>query len=287
MWNRKEGYILIIFLLLTLLNRGLSSPTLQITVDTEKLNYHVEENIYIYGQVKADGQPVENLTVAVEVRDPTASPVVVRTVNTNSLGKYGLNFSLSSQALHGTYTVKVNCNYNGETASNTTIFYVETVSTFTLTVKVGRSTYKLEEPIEIYGNATLNTIPLEGVLVAIEVQDPEGTPVILRVVETDFDGIFSLTFNLPEDSPLGEYSVYASASYQNQKATAETSFQVKQRLSADINGDGKVNIIDLNIVARAWGSYPGHPRWDPRCDLDENGVINIIDIMLVAREYRP
>jgi hypothetical protein len=66
----------------------------------------------------------------------------------------------------------------------------------------------------------------------------------------------------------------------------DTSFQVKQVIAADINGDGKVNILDITLVAQAWGSHPGEPRWNPKCDLDGNGVINIIDITMVAREYK-
>jgi hypothetical protein len=31
----------------------------------------------------------------------------------------------------------------------------------------------------------------------------------------------------------------------------------------DINGDGKIDMKDIARVARAFGSYPGHERWDP------------------------
>jgi len=285
--NRKETSILLVLLILALIHGGLSSPALQITVSTDKPNYNIGENIYTYGEVKADGLPIENATVALEVRDPSASPVVIRTLTTDALGKYGLSFNLSSQALLGTYTVNVSCSYGGERATSSTSFNLEKPSILVVTVNVGRSAYKVEEPIDIYGNATLADIPVVKALVAIEVQDPKGTPILLRVLETDTDGFYRLTFQLPTDSPTGNYSVYASASYQNQKTTATATFQVKQTISADINGDGVVNIIDIALVAKAWGSYPGHPRWDSRCDLDGNQIVNIIDIALVAREYRP
>jgi len=54
---------------------------------------------------------------------------------------------------------------------------------------------------------------------------------------------------------------------------------------ADINGDGTINILDIAIVAKAYGSYPGHPNWNSKADLDGNDVINILDIAKVAKEY--
>ena len=46
-----------------------------------------------------------------------------------------------------------------------------------------------------------------------------------------------------------------------------------------------MDIIDLNIVARAYGSYPGHPKWDETADLNKDGSVNIKDIYKVARDY--
>lgn len=53
----------------------------------------------------------------------------------------------------------------------------------------------------------------------------------------------------------------------------------------DLNGDWRVNIVDVSIAARAFGSYPGHPRWNPNADINNDQVINIVDIAKVAREY--
>jgi PKD repeat protein len=54
---------------------------------------------------------------------------------------------------------------------------------------------------------------------------------------------------------------------------------------ADLNEDGKVDILDLAIFARAYGSVPGSERWNPRADIDGNGVVNILDGVVVARSY--
>lgn len=56
-------------------------------------------------------------------------------------------------------------------------------------------------------------------------------------------------------------------------------------LREDINDDGVVDIVDVAIIGQAFGSYPGHPRWNVNVDLDCNDVINIIDIVKVAKEF--
>jgi len=61
--------------------------------------------------------------------------------------------------------------------------------------------------------------------------------------------------------------------------------RAKMRYFADLNGDGKVNIVDIYIVARAFGSKLGDSNWNPDADLDNNGEIDIMDLYKVAREF--
>lgn len=53
----------------------------------------------------------------------------------------------------------------------------------------------------------------------------------------------------------------------------------------DLNKDGKVDILDLAIICKAYGSYPGHPRWNPEADIVSDGIINILDAVKVARVF--
>jgi uncharacterized protein YfaS (alpha-2-macroglobulin family) len=278
----KPPLVFAFLILIAFIHPASSSPLLQLTIYTAKQTYNIEENISIYGYVKTDGAPIESAAVGLEVRDPSSSPVIIRVLTTNALGEYDLSFKLSSQALQGTYTVNVTCSYLGEKATNATSFNLEKASSFVLTVNMGRSAYKSEETVEIFGNTTLAGVPIANSLVAVEVQDPKNTPILVRVVETETNGLYSLTFQLQNASLTGTYTVHASASYEAQKATATTMFEVKQEMPADINKDGAVDIQDIVLVAVAWDSQPGDPRWDPRCDLDGNNDIDIIDITLVA-----
>jgi PKD repeat protein len=54
---------------------------------------------------------------------------------------------------------------------------------------------------------------------------------------------------------------------------------------ADLNEDGVVDVLDITIFARAYGSVPGQERWNQRADLDSNKVINILDGVVIARSY--
>ena len=61
---------------------------------------------------------------------------------------------------------------------------------------------------------------------------------------------------------------------------------VPKYFTGDFNEDGNVNILDITIVARAFGSYLGHPMWNPIADVAEPyDIINIVDITKVAKEY--
>jgi len=50
--------------------------------------------------------------------------------------------------------------------------------------------------------------------------------------------------------------------------------------SADLNRDGKVNLLDFFILASAWNSQAGQPHWNPICDiyLPEDNQINLYDL---------
>jgi hypothetical protein len=53
----------------------------------------------------------------------------------------------------------------------------------------------------------------------------------------------------------------------------------------DINHDGIVDIIDIATAAKAYGTKPGDPKWNPNADMNRDRTIDILDIAKVAREY--
>jgi len=55
--------------------------------------------------------------------------------------------------------------------------------------------------------------------------------------------------------------------------------------SFDVNGDGKIDIKDIFRAAKAYGSQPGSPNWDPACDVNKDSKIDIKDIFGIAKHY--
>jgi parallel beta-helix repeat protein len=53
----------------------------------------------------------------------------------------------------------------------------------------------------------------------------------------------------------------------------------------DVNHDSKVNIVDINLVGKAFRTQRGDENWNPHADIDENGVINAADITVAAKEF--
>jgi len=103
------------------------------------------------------------------------------------------------------------------------------------------------------------------------------------------EGSFNRTFKLPSiNGILGQYTIYANAIYKGEDifplvARTNSTFQVI--LTGDINSDGIVDYLDLNVIARAFGSEPGQLRWDSRADLNNDGIIDYLDINLCAKNY--
>ena len=53
----------------------------------------------------------------------------------------------------------------------------------------------------------------------------------------------------------------------------------------DLNGDFKVGLADLVILANAYGSKPGDAKWNPNADIDGNGVVGLSDLVIMANHY--
>jgi len=53
----------------------------------------------------------------------------------------------------------------------------------------------------------------------------------------------------------------------------------------DVNADGKVDMKDIGICCLAYGSTPGHPRWNPNADINDDDKVDMKDIGLACMHY--
>jgi len=52
----------------------------------------------------------------------------------------------------------------------------------------------------------------------------------------------------------------------------------------DVNRDGSIDGKDLAIIEEAYGSSPGHPKWNPEADLNNDGRVNIYDVVICSNK---
>lgn len=53
----------------------------------------------------------------------------------------------------------------------------------------------------------------------------------------------------------------------------------------DVNHNRKIDILDVAMVAYAYGSTSGSPRYDPNLDFNSDSIINVVDLAAVARNF--
>jgi hypothetical protein len=94
--------------------------------------------------------------------------------------------------------------------------------------------------------------------------DTNGNPTVKSVNGNTVPGV------------INRYLVqYASTPGANSSLTAPC--------AADLNNDGVVNSLDLDIVKAAFGAHIGQPKYNLIADVNHDGVVDIKDLSFVAR----
>lgn len=143
---------------------------------------------------------------------------------------------------------------------NVTLFTNSTAQSFSYNETTDTATFFLSNPVGTVGSCSVSIpIAMMNATLAIFVNG-------------------SATYSLQSSDGLNSFLVF---SYGQSTARVD----VLATVLGDLNGDRRVNMKDLGIVARAFGSTPGSPRWNPAADVNGDAKVDIKDLGLVARFY--
>lgn len=100
-------------------------------------------------------------------------------------------------------------------------------------------------------------------------------------VDADGDGLGDTTYVIPYMYGGVPY-VYEENRTRNDNSPLMKPYAWIQ---GDVNYDMKVNIVDITLIAKAYGSTIGDTRWNPRCDVNTDKTVNIVDISSAASQF--
>jgi parallel beta-helix repeat protein len=107
-------------------------------------------------------------------------------------------------------------------------------------------------------------------------------------LQSDFTTTLTFSWNTANSSK-GNYRISAYATIvPGETDTTDNNFTagwVILTISGDLNGDYTVGLADLVILAKAYGSKPRDPNWNPNADMDDNGIVGLSDLVIMAIHY--
>jgi hypothetical protein len=65
----------------------------------------------------------------------------------------------------------------------------------------------------------------------------------------------------------------------------EAGLRIRPLIEGDINADGKVDQLDLRMLATAYGSTPTQPNWNLSADINGNKIVEVQDLFVIGTNY--
>lgn len=292
---------------------------LTLTVATGKQVYNAGETLQIEGNLTHNGVPVPDGLVLLQINNPKNGIWVVRTLttggmpsgpfpveilNVTSTDSSGLPKGLFNRGQDAGFKVAIknNAGSSYQVLVMVNLYYSNGVP-FRLfpiyegTIDAGAILTASTWPVTIPANAVAgqatayasisNGLPNETGMAygpekngTFNIVSGGGVP----TPPTNPPGTFTLTIPLTSIPVwLGNYSVYARTYYDFSISSSTSVFTVV--LTGDLNHDGTINMKDIAAVARAFGTRPGDPLWNPAADLDNSGKVDMRDVAIVARAF--
>jgi hypothetical protein len=200
---------------------------LSMTVNTDKSQYQPNSAVNVQGQVTdGAGSAVGDATVELQVDTSTGTEVFyTNNIQTDSAGTFQTQVTLGFGIPAGTYTVFASASKTGYSSTTTrTTFVVGTTTTPSVIIKAvyagdsagnPTSTFTSGQTIWVWVTIENIGVTFQGV-VWVQLRDPNGVPVRIQtnIVQLQAGQIIKdgLAFSLPENTPIGVYTVNALVS---------------------------------------------------------------------------
>lgn len=117
-----------------------------------------------------------------------------------------------------------------------------------------------------------------------------ATAIGVQSVSLQSGGFATLPFAWNTSSFIkGNYTISAFASpVPNETNTTNNTLSygcVAVTIPGDLNGDFKVSLSDLSLLAKAYNTKPGDPNWNPNSDINGDSVVSLSDLSILAKHY--
>lgn len=151
------------------------------------------------------------------------------------------------------------------------------------------TSFEIKPPrIRVDTNSTITDISNSQDLLEIRlnITGPIGTPGYcnLTIPVQLLNGTLAVIFDdNPKAYDLGQNATHSSAylTYTH----SDHNIRIISTITGDINGDRIVNYHDLFILAQAYGSQRGEPKWNSIADLNRDDKVNYNDLFKLARNF--
>ena len=97
----------------------------------------------------------------------------------------------------------------------------------------------------------------------------------------------AIPVSVPADAISGQIDTLSLQAYSQMNAMINDTDETETRIATiyDFNGDGKVDVVDIMMVASHWGTSEGDSNYDATYDLDGDGDIDMVDVMKVVEQW--
>jgi len=173
--------------------------------------------------------------------------------------------------------------------------YFETQNTVAQITAEGFQTYTFEATkqgttynVNIFTNATPTSFNFnetsEKITYYLNGQDLSKALCSLIIPKQLMNGTFAILAN----STALPYTISQDA--QNHYPQFSTTLSTKKidiltTVYGDINGDRKVDMRDVALAAKAFGTSPGDERWNPIADINRDSKVDMKDIAAIAKNF--